>query len=135
MMIFPDQFARSQRIDPLAELGQALRIGNGTVQVSKHQRLAAHADIGQPARVRKEVPGARQPDAYIVIATHAVARVAITRAHHGEIDGEDQHLAAKRLRALQQLGGVATIAQHVKLEPERRTDRGMHLVHRADRDG
>jgi hypothetical protein len=120
-------------VHPGLELGQAACVGYRCGQVAKHQGLALDRDVEQPLWMREQVPGLAQLAGQREAAGHAVAHVAVARAHHGEVDGQHQYLAAGGPRPRHQVFGIAAVAHDVELVPEGGGGRGAHFLDRADR--
>jgi hypothetical protein len=119
-------------VDPPAErVGIA---GGGYVRIHGAQAhgLAAQRHIPQPAR-----PESTCPSLSSLARTrhgHAVAGIAMARAGHGQVDGEDQRPAARLPRRCRSPLDDLALADHVELEPERRSAAWLKFVEPADAD-
>ena len=142
----PSQCSRTQAMSSQVTLGSncastqsrndVRRAGSrdGLLEVAERQRLAADADVADPARVRDEVEPAAQPRHAVPAPSIAVAGVAVARADDRQVDRQHQDGRADGPRARHQLLGVAAVAHHVELEPGRLRARGGDLLDAADRD-
>ena len=104
-------------------------------QVAERERPPPDADIMDPPRLRGKVRGHAQARKQRQLHAHAIADVAIARAQHRKVDGEDQRPAIGCRRARDDLLHHAPVPHHVELEPEGLAGRPAHLLDRADADG
>ena len=118
----------AQPADVVGQARGAAPVGRDVAQV---MRAAQQAHVHGPGRVRDRLPVAAHGG---IRAAHARMRIAVARAGHGHVHGEDQGGAAGRLGTLQRVLHEAPVLEHIELEPHGALDLGRHLFDGADRD-
>ena len=98
------------------------------------ERLAVtHEHAKSPAGLGRDVPQIAQRQT----RRHGepVLDVGVTLPAQGQIDGDDEHGALRRFRAVDHRLAEAAVAQDIELEPERAADRGADVLDGRNRHG